>query len=38
MPGVAETFAQWDEKIEVNRDWYPSRHNRNVEPADAGNA
>lgn len=24
-PGVRENYAQWDEKIEYNRNWYPSR-------------
>ncbi len=26
--GLEETYAAWDENIEVNRDWYPSRRDR----------
>ena len=27
-PGTRENYAQWDENIEVNRDWYRSRRER----------
>ena len=27
-PGLADTYAAWDQKIEFNQDWYPSRAKR----------
>jgi hypothetical protein len=34
--GVAENYAQWDEGIEANSDWYASRRARHVEPEGSG--
>ena len=34
-PGRRESFAQWDETIEVNRDWYPSRCKEKSQPSGA---
>ncbi|MDF1515971.1 MAG: hypothetical protein P1S60_19340 [Anaerolineae bacterium] len=28
-PGIAENYIQWDEKINMNRSWYPSRREKN---------
>jgi hypothetical protein len=30
-PGTREKFVEWDEKIEANRAWYPSRRNAKTE-------
>lgn len=34
-PGTRESYVQWDEKIEVNRDWYPERARGEREADDS---
>jgi len=29
--GVAENYRQWDEKIEINSDWYDSRRRKEAQ-------
>ena len=31
-PGTKQTYSQWDENIEVNRDWYRSRKKKEAQP------
>ena len=31
-PGMKEKYSQWDENIEVNRNWYRSRRKKEVQP------
>ena len=37
-PGLAKSYAEWDQSIEANCDWYPSRRGRMAEQSPAADA